>query len=128
MKRSLFPGIPCSAISVPGDRSRLAPGGIHRLLNRAFWKGRRPGDRSHRVQRWLAFAVVGGALAGNWIRARSPTQPNLFEQAGIAASVHSICTDIRDFSRLRGRDGQCRPEVIIHMAAQSVVRHDYEIL
>lgn len=55
-----------------------------------------------------------------------PTQPNLFEQAGIASTVKSICADIRDFPRLKNALAECRPEVVIHMAAQSVVRRGYE--
>jgi CDP-glucose 4,6-dehydratase len=44
----------------------------------------------------------------------------------VGASIHSICADIRDFSRLKTVVTECRPEVIIHMAAQSVVRRGYE--
>jgi CDP-glucose 4,6-dehydratase len=55
-----------------------------------------------------------------------PTQPNLFEQAGIASTMKSICGDIRDFPRLKNALAECRPEVVIHMAAQSVVRRGYE--
>ena len=38
----------------------------------------------------------------------------------------SICADIRDFPRLKTALAECRPEVVIHMAAQSVVRRGYE--
>jgi len=55
-----------------------------------------------------------------------PTQPNLFEQANLADSVRSIRADIRDFQRLKAEIAECRPDVIIHMAAQSVVRRGYE--
>jgi len=55
-----------------------------------------------------------------------PTQPNLFEQARVGATLRSIIADIRDFSRLKAAIEECRPEVIIHMAAQSVVRRGYE--
>ncbi len=55
-----------------------------------------------------------------------PTQPNLFEQAAIASTVRSICADIRDLPRLKAALVECRPEVVIHMAAQSVVRRGYE--
>lgn len=56
----------------------------------------------------------------------APTQPNLFEQARVGESVRSIHADIRDFARLKTALDECRPEVIIHMAAQSVVRRGYE--
>jgi CDP-glucose 4,6-dehydratase len=55
-----------------------------------------------------------------------PTRPSLFEQANVAASVHSICADIRDFQRLKTAIAECRADIIFHMAAQSVVRRGYE--
>ena len=98
------------------------------MLNRAFWKGRHvlltghTGFKGSWLSLWLealGAQVTGYALV-------PPTQPNLFEQAGVASSVHSICADIRDFSLLKAAVAECRPEVIIHMAAQSVVRRGYE--
>jgi len=67
----------------------------------------------------LGANVTGYALA-------PPTHPNLFEQAQVASSVRSVCADIRDFPRLSTVIAECRPEVILHMAAQSVVRRGYE--
>lgn len=67
----------------------------------------------------LGAKVTGYALA-------PPTQPSLFEQAGIAPRLDSICADVRDFPRLKSAIAECHPEVIIHMAAQSVVRRGYQ--
>jgi CDP-glucose 4,6-dehydratase len=39
--------------------------------------------------------------------------------------MSSIRADIRDFPRLKSVLAECRPEVVIHMAAQSVVRRSY---
>ncbi len=55
-----------------------------------------------------------------------PTQPNLFEQANVASTVRSITGDIRDFSRLESAIAECKPDVVMHLAAQSVVRRGYE--
>jgi CDP-glucose 4,6-dehydratase len=55
-----------------------------------------------------------------------PTQPSLFEQADVASAIRSVRGDIRDFSNLEATVAACRPEVIIHMAAQSVVRRGYD--
>ena len=40
--------------------------------------------------------------------------------------IHSISGDIRDFSQLKSAIAECQPEVVIHMAAQSVVRRGYD--
>ena len=55
-----------------------------------------------------------------------PTSPNLFEGASVAKGIHSISADVRDFSRLKSAIAECKPEIVLHMAAQSVVRRGYE--
>ncbi len=55
-----------------------------------------------------------------------PTHPSLFEQAGVANTLRSICADIRDFARLKTALADCGPDVVIHMAAQSIVRRGYD--
>lgn len=68
----------------------------------------------------LGASVTGYAL-------EPPTRPNLFEQAKVAGDVRkSICADIRDFPKLKAAIAECCPDVVIHMAAQSVVRRGYE--
>ena len=98
------------------------------MLNRSFWKGRRvfltghTGFKGSWLSLWLdalAADVTGYALD-------SPTEPNLFGQAGVAGAVRSICADIRDFQCLKSAVAECLPEVVIHLAAQSVVRRGYE--
>ena len=98
------------------------------MPNPKYWKGRRvfltghTGFKGSWLSLWLerlGAEVTGFALA-------PPTQPSLFEQAGVANSLRSILADIRDFDRLRKAIDECRPEVIIHMAAQTVVRRGYE--
>ena len=72
----------------------------------AYWKGRRvfltghTGFKGSWLSLWLhalGADVTGYALA-------PPTQPSLFEQAGIAGAVHSICADIRDFDTAQNGD------------------------
>jgi CDP-glucose 4,6-dehydratase len=98
------------------------------MLNRSFWKGRRVFLTGHTGFKgsWLSLWLdaLGATVTGYALD--PPTQPNLFEQAGVADTVHSIRADIRDFPRLKSEIGECRPEVVIHMAAQSVVHRGYE--
>lgn len=97
------------------------------MLNRSFWKGRRvlltghTGFKGSWLSLWLdalGAKVTGYALG-------PPTQPNLFEQLGVASTIRSIRADIRDFPRLKSAIAECSPQVVIHMAAQSVVRRGY---
>jgi len=57
-----------------------------------------------------------------------PTQPNPFELARVSDCVRSIYAHIRDFPRLKTAITDNRPEVIIHLAAQSVVQRGHETL
>jgi CDP-glucose 4,6-dehydratase len=98
------------------------------MLKRSFWKKRpvlltgHTGFKGSWLSLWLSALeadVTGYALD-------PPTQPNLFEQAGVSSGIRSIRADVRDFPRLKAVIAESRPDVIIHLAAQSVVRRGYE--
>ena len=98
------------------------------MLNRSFWKGRRVFLTGHTGFKgsWLSLWLdaLGANVTGYALD--PPTQPNLFEQAAVAGTVRSIRADIRDFPRLKSAIAECHPEVVIHMAAQTIVRRGYE--
>jgi CDP-glucose 4,6-dehydratase len=55
-----------------------------------------------------------------------PTKPNLFEIANVANNMKSIEGDIRDLGYFTSIVAKFKPEVIIHMAAQPIVRISYK--
>lgn len=66
----------------------------------------------------LGAEVVGYSL--------SPKEsPNLFNLLEMDKKIISIIGDIRDFSNLKATIEKFRPEIIIHMAAQPLVRESY---
>lgn len=70
---------------------------------------------------WLQEAgahVTGYALP-------APTRPSLFELGGVAKGMRSIIGDIRDSAQLLAGIREAQPEVVLHMAAQSLVRESY---
>lgn len=97
------------------------------MPDRSFWKGRRvlltghTGFKGSWMSLWLE--ALGADVTGYSLS--PPTQPSLFEQAAVAHSIRSIVADLRDFDRLKGAIAECRPEVVIHMAAQTVVSRGY---
>jgi CDP-glucose 4,6-dehydratase len=98
------------------------------MLNRSFWNGRRVFLTGHTGFKgsWLLLWLdsLGAKVTGYALD--PPTKPSLFEQAGVAGTVRSIRGDIRDFPRLKAAISECRPDVVIHMAAQTVVRRGYD--
>ena len=98
------------------------------MVDRSFWRGRRvlitghTGFKGSWLSLWLA--ALGAKVTGYALD--PPSRPSLFEQADVAGAVTSIFADIRDFPRLKTVMAECTPEVVIHMAAQSVVRRGYE--
>ena len=66
----------------------------------------------------MGSEVVGYALA-------PPTNPSLFEVAEVGKGMTTIIGDIRDLKHLRTVFAEHRPEFVIHMAAQSLVRYSY---
>lgn len=71
-----------------------------------------------RVLTSLGANVVGYSL-------KPPTSPSLFETAGIEKEITSVTGDIRDLKRLSETMQKYRPEIVIHMAAQPIVRESY---
>lgn len=56
-----------------------------------------------------------------------PTTPSLFKEAAIAELVTTETGDIRDLERLQKFVQKVQPEIVIHMAAQPLVRDSYKI-
>ena len=56
----------------------------------------------------------------------APTEPSLFKIAGIANDIHSVIGDIRDFASLKKAFDEAQPEIVLHLAAQPIVRDSYK--
>lgn len=55
-----------------------------------------------------------------------PTEPSLFKIANIESDVKSIIGDIRDLSKLKEVFDDFQPEIVLHLAAQPIVRDSYK--
>lgn len=92
-----------------------------------FWRGRRVFVTGHTGFKgsWLALwlQAMGARVTGY---ALAPaTNPSLFSLARVADGVEHIVGDIRDGASLSRALSAAQPEVVIHMAAQALVRFGY---
>jgi CDP-glucose 4,6-dehydratase len=97
-------------------------------MNPAFWQAKRvlltghTGFKGSWLSIWLqsmGAQVTGYALA-------PPTNPSLFEIAEVAQGMTSVIGDIRDLAKLQAVFAEHQPEIVIHMAAQPLVRYSYQ--
>ena len=74
---------------------------------------------------WLCFwlKALGARVAG--LALEPPTSPSLYEASGLAGEMASLIGDVREPDTLHKAFETHRPEVVFHMAAQSLVRESY---
>ncbi|PSB48975.1 CDP-glucose 4,6-dehydratase [Chamaesiphon polymorphus] len=96
-------------------------------MDTTFWQGKRVFLTGHTGFKgsWLSLWLqsVGVELWGYALE--PPTSPSLFEVARVADGMTSTIGDICDLQHLKQAIADCRPEIAIHMAAQSVVKSSY---
>ena len=75
---------------------------------------------------WLSqiLLMLGADITGYALE--PPTDPNLFEICHIVDSINSINGDIRDLQHLKKVFAENQPEIVIHLAAQPIVRESYK--
>lgn len=75
---------------------------------------------------WLCrMLVAAGAVVTGYALA-PPTQPSLFDAAGLAGKMTDVRGDIRDFEHLKATFEAAKPEFVFHLAAQPIVRDSYK--
>lgn len=52
-------------------------------------------------------------------------EPSLFKIAGIEEGMHSVTGDVRDYPNLKKAFEEAQPEIVLHLAAQPIVREGY---
>ncbi len=75
---------------------------------------------------WLCKMLVNAGAEVTGYSMNPPTSPSLFEIANIEQGVHSVIGDIRDYKSLKAAFDTAQPEIVLHLAAQPIVRDSYK--
>lgn len=98
------------------------------VMKDGFWHGRRVFITGHTGFKgsWLSLWLrkLGAEVTG--LALPPPTSPSLFDLAQVAQGMDSILGDIRDPETVRSAMSRAQSEVVIHMAAQPLVRRSYQ--
>ncbi|MFQ5513192.1 MAG: CDP-glucose 4,6-dehydratase [Myxococcota bacterium] len=94
-----------------------------------YWDGRRVLVTGHTGFKgsWLCSWLVGLGARVTGVALDVPTSPSLFESVRLASRLRDLRADVRDLQTLRGIIALARPEVVLHLAAQPLVRRSYAV-
>ena len=98
------------------------------MIDQAFWKGKRvfltghTGFKGSWLSLWLSS--LGAEVKGYALN--PPTSPSLFDEAEVGKVIDSQIGDIRDQDALYESMLEFNPDILIHMAAQPLVRYSYD--
>ena len=98
------------------------------MFDLSFYKGKKVFVTGHTGFKgsWLCKMLVelGAEVTGYSLE--PPTEPSLFYIAGIDKKVNSVIGDIRDYNKLKETFDKANPEIVLHLAAQPIVRESYK--
>jgi len=97
------------------------------MIDQVFWQSRRVFITGHTGFKgsWLCLwlSQLGATVKGYALE--PPTTPSLYEEARVGELIESEIGDIRDLEQLQKSLYDFKPDIVIHMAAQPLVRYSY---
>jgi CDP-glucose 4,6-dehydratase len=96
-------------------------------MDATFWAGRRVLLTGHTGFKgaWLTLWLRKWGARVTGLALSPPTQPSLFAAADAGAGLTHRIADVRDAAAVREAVETTRPEIVLHLAAQPLVRHSY---
>jgi CDP-glucose 4,6-dehydratase len=99
-----------------------------RTVDKDFWKGKRVFLTGHTGFKgsWLSLWLKDMAAIVKGYSLEPYTEPSLFEVANVSLGIESEFGDIRDYEKLKSSIESFLTDIILHLAAQPIVRDSYE--
>ena len=97
-------------------------------LDLSFYKGKKVFVTRHTGFKgsWLCKILINAGAIVTGYSLPAPTNPSLLEIAKIEKGMTHIIGDIRDYDSLKKAFDNAQPEIVLHLAAQPIVRDSYK--
>ena len=97
------------------------------MFDLSFYKNKRVLVTGHTGFKgtWLCETLVKAGAQVTGYALNPPTTPSLFEMCGLSKRMDSEIGDIRDLAHLQAVFTKVQPEIVLHLAAQPIVRESY---
>ncbi len=97
------------------------------MIDLSFYKGKKVLVTGHTGFKgaWMCEILLGAGADITGYALEPPTNPSLFQILSLSSRMNSVVADIRDLDTLRETFQSVKPEIVIHMAAQPIVRESY---
>lgn len=101
---------------------------VNDIMNLDFYKGKRVFVTGHTGFKgtWLCKILLMAGAEVTGYSLNPPTEPNLFSISGVEKNITSVIGDIRDMASLKAAFDKAQPEIVLHLAAQPIVRDSYK--
>lgn len=92
-----------------------------------FYRGKRVLVTGHTGFKgtWMCALLLRAGAQVTGYALEPPTKPSIYELSGIDEKIRSVIGDIRNLEKLQRVFDEIQPEIVIHMAAQPIVRESY---
>ncbi|MTK11375.1 MAG: CDP-glucose 4,6-dehydratase [Clostridiaceae bacterium] len=98
------------------------------MINLDFYKGKKVLLTGHTGFKgtWMSKVLIDAGAIITGYSLEAPTKPNLFEISKVEDEMTSFIGDVRDLEHLKNVFKEVQPEIVIHLAAQPIVRDSYK--
>ena len=98
------------------------------MLDLSFYKNKKVLITGHTGFKgtWLSKILINAGAIVLGYSLEAPTNPSLFKLSQIKNQMTSVIGDVRDFKHLKGVFDEFQPEIVMHLAAQPIVRDSYK--